>query len=184
MNRIARPRASRADAGFTLVELMVVVAIAAVLVSAAVVMVRPERYARSSWGVGEQIVAELENMRLRAVATRKWQRLSISSNQVVHQEAATEGMVKPVDPDDWNDLKTLSLPSGIFIHSVDDETHLEAGGELPAAGTGLGDALPIDFAPDGAGMAATLFVGDDAGDRRTRVTTFQATGAAYLYAGW
>lgn len=177
-------RTSRSSRGFTLVELMVVIAIIGVLVAVAVISISPDKYARNTAGYADQVAATLEDMRVRAVATRTWQRLEIDATGVVHLEAAEQGMKSPdVEPlGEWYELQRLSVPAGVIIHAVSDKTHVAADDGVPAAGDGFD--LTIDFAPDGAGTARTIFVGDDDGERQLRIAVWGTTAAAFVYEYW
>jgi prepilin-type N-terminal cleavage/methylation domain-containing protein len=170
-------KSHRAQAGFTLIELMVVVVIVTVLVATATLALRPERYARNAKGYTEQVASTLENMRLRATASRRWQRLEVNGDSIVHMEADAPGMGVPAG---YNVITTVEVPSGVRIAALDDSTH-DVPDVAVADGTGLGDF--IDFAPDGAGQAATIFIEDET-KRQYRVAVFRATAAAQVYEGW
>jgi len=174
------PGTDRAERGFTLIELMVVVAIVAILVVVAVLSMSPAKHARSTVGFTEELASTLEGMRVRAVATRKWQRLEVNAGSATHYEATVEGMATPTD---WYSVQAVQAPDGVFVYAVDDEPHVAVDTDVPDEGTGLGVTM-IDFAPDGAGTAATIFVGDQAGERRLRIVIFPATGAAYVFEEW
>ena len=77
----------------------------------------------------------------------------------------------------------MRMSDGVFVYAVSDRTHSAVDDSVPDKGTGL-DATTIDFAPDGAGTAATIFVGDSSDERRLRIAIYQATGAAYIYEEW
>lgn len=170
------------ERGFTLVELMVVVAIVGVLMVVAVLSIKGTTYAGTPLGFAEKIVSEIEQTRLRAISSRRWQRLHVNAYQVNHWEAQTEGMAKPTDPDAWDLVRSTNIAGDIEVAMVDDSTHLYENTNLPAIGDGLGSV--IDFAPDGAGSAATIFVRDRSDKQRFRVAIYRATGTAYVYGGW
>ncbi|RMH40621.1 MAG: prepilin-type N-terminal cleavage/methylation domain-containing protein [Deltaproteobacteria bacterium] len=170
----------RSTAGFTLVELMVTIVIAAVLAALAVVSIRPERQARSARGYAEQVAALLDTMRIRATTTRRWQRLEVYADRVAHLEAETEGMAVPSS---YYEVETVAAPSGVRIGAVSDRTHLAPGDSVPSLGAGLG-TISIDLAPDGSAVPGTIFVEREDGSDRYRVTVFRATGAARVFADW
>jgi prepilin-type N-terminal cleavage/methylation domain-containing protein len=75
-----RPRASRSVAvnperGFTLMEMMVVVAVIGLLSAAAIVFVKPGQYAGTSRSYAHQIAALVDGVRQRAVASHTYQML-------------------------------------------------------------------------------------------------------------
>lgn len=168
--------------GFTLVELMVVMAIIGILMVVAVVSIGGTTYAGTPKGFADKIVAEIDQTRLRAISARRWQRLEVKADEVVHWEANVEGMAKPTDPDAWDLVRVTSVVGDIEVAMVNDSTHLYENTGVPAVGTGVGSLL--DFAPDGAGTAATIFVRDRADKQRFRVVIYRATGTAYVYEGW
>jgi prepilin-type N-terminal cleavage/methylation domain-containing protein len=171
----------RAQAGFTLVELMAVVVIISVLMAVAVVRIRRSSYNVSVYGYAEELDSEVDSMRNRAIATKRWQRLEVDHDTVIHYEANFQGLRVPND-DEWVEVRTISSPGDVFVASLDDVTHLNPGSSVPAVGAGLGGT--VDFAPDGAGQAATLFIGEESDRDRARLVIYRATGASYVYDQW
>jgi len=168
---------NKRERGFTLVELMIVTAIIGVLTVVAVLSLNPDRYAKNAKGYSEEISATIENVRVRATASRKWQRLEVNADSVVHMEAEEQGMGIPAA---YYVVATLSVPRDVSISAWSDRTHTAPDDTVPDPGDGLGGF--IDFAPDGSGTAATIFIKDDT--LRYRVAVFRATGLSRIFAEW
>lgn len=170
----------RSQAGFTLVELMTVVAIVGVISGIALMAIDQTSYAGTVRGFANETAAEMDTARMRAVSTRKWQRIEFAADNVTHWEADTEGMG---DPPNWVLIRTIYAPKNVEVHAVSDRTHVTPGDGVPAAGDGLGTA--IEFAPDGAARSAgTAFFGDTSDKRRARVAVYRATGSVYIFEEW
>jgi prepilin-type N-terminal cleavage/methylation domain-containing protein len=167
-------RSRDAQRGFTLTELMAVVAIVGILAAVSVAHVAKASYNAGARGYSQVVLGGIEEMRLRATATRRWQRMRILGQGIVHEEAATDGMGEPTA---WVKLRTILAPRDVTIVATSPRTHPVDGDGVPAEGAGL--PAEIRFSPDGSAQAITVFIADRS-DRR-RVTVFRATGAAYLY---
>src|SRR5687767_5186198 len=105
----ARPR----SLGFTLIELMVVVAILGVLLVLAITTIRPSRGGGGAIGYSRKVVSAVEDMRLRSVTTRRWQRLRVvSSTKLIHEESTVTGMATPTS---WREVRDMMVPKGVSI---------------------------------------------------------------------
>lgn len=177
--------------GFTLVELMVVVAIVAVLVSMTLVAVSSTTYAKTPRGFADQISAMAETAHQRAVANNRWQQLEITTDgEVIHWESTSVGMGTPAG---WDRVGSLAVPSDIEIASTDDRAHDQTDDSPPSPGTF--STRKIHFAPDGTLDAssvvpsgdvegATIFIRDTYDKQYVRVALFPVTGAAYALNEW
>lgn len=171
--------AARSASGFTLIEVMVVIAMIGVLTAAATLYVTPRSYAKTAPNYAREVTAICDAMRQRAVASRSYQKLEVTADGVIHWQAETTGMAAPTG---WLFVAQLDVPDSVVISAVSDRTHVNANDSVPAAGTGL--PSDIDFAPDGSATAATIFVEDSAEQNQTRVAVYGATGSAYAYDDW
>ena len=167
------------NCGFTLIELMVVIAVVGLLSVSAVLFVKPRSYAASAQGYAHEVAALCDSVRQRAVASRTYQKLEVQGDEVIHWQGSTTGMTPPSD---WNLVGTTPVPSQVVVASTSDRTHVNPDDSVPAAGAGL--PLEIDFAPDGSATAATIFVTDSGDEIKARVAIYRATGSAYAYYGW
>jgi prepilin-type N-terminal cleavage/methylation domain-containing protein len=173
----ARPR--RIAAGFTIPELMVVVVVVGVLAGLAIGALRTRRPGALS--LARKIVSEVEDMRVRAVASRRWQQLLVDENAIFHREAVTIGMTRPVDDADWQEVTTIAAGQEARVCGA------EAVIRTVAADASCPGSLPLAFeiAPDGAGASPfTVYVHDrDSGANAYRVTLYRATAMPLLLAG-
>jgi type II secretion system protein H len=169
--------------GFTLIELMVVLAIVGVLTATAVIMIKPHQYASTTKGFAEAIGSVLDQARERAVATHAWQRIVFDADSgVTAYQAPVTGFTKPDDAD-WVYVSALVRPSTkVEVVSSDPVIHLDPGVSLPAEGAGL--PVTLDFAPDGAAQPFTVFLADEPRQKKVRVVAFRATGSVMVLDGW
>lgn len=171
------------EQGFTLVELMVVVMIVGLLMTAAVIMIRPNDYAKSTRGFAEEIGAQMDVARQRAISTRRYQRIVVDAVGVIHEQSQVEGMMGNESGVAWDEITTIYQPAtDIEVASTDSTSHASAGSSVPTLGSGI--PAYINFAPDGTADAATVFVHDIADDYRSRVVVYPATASVFVFEEW
>jgi Tfp pilus assembly protein FimT len=162
----------------TAVELMVVVTILGVLAAIAVPAMKTSSYGGGVPGYAQRVDAVIDEARMRAVASRRWQRLAIWDNRVVLEQATREGMDTP---DDWEEVRLLLAPGSAEIVALGPATTLDPG-TSPKQGDGLGKALL--FSPDGSASPGTIFLQRPNGDDAMRITVVRATSVSYVLNGW
>jgi Tfp pilus assembly protein FimT len=157
---------------------MVVVVILGVLATVAVPALRASTYGAGANGFANQIDALLDEARMRAVSSRRWQRLVVLAREVRLEEAATTGMDVPTT---WRDVRSLPTPSSVEIVALDFVSRLDPG-PAPTMGDNLGQDLRLS--PDGSATSATIYVQRRGGGEPTRLTLVRATSASFIYSGW
>lgn len=158
---------------------MAVIVIVGLMAAAAVVFITPRSYAATARGYAYELTALMDTARQRAVATRTYQRIEVTADEIVHYAGVTDGMTLP---EEWTEITTMPVPTQVVIASFDPITHVVDDTDVPAPGEGFPGA--IDFAPDGAATAGTIFVTDSADEKRARVAVYRASGSVYTYQDW
>jgi len=130
-------------------------------------------------GFADQLVADLDQVRLRAMGSRRWHRLTFNAAGATLDEATTTGMGAPTA---YDTIGQINTPRRIVIDSLLDGTQVDATGDSP--GAGLGYDLEVLFGPDGTGTGRTIYITDLRGVSRARVAIFGATGMARAYGDW
>jgi prepilin-type N-terminal cleavage/methylation domain-containing protein len=169
----------RRQLGLTLIELMVVIAIVGVLMTVAVLSVQGSSYAKTVQGFANEIAAEVDAARMRAVATGRRQQLEVNQGLVTHWEADAVGMGTPSG---YEVVRHLMPPKNVLVGAMLNATYI-ADGSGATEGT-YGPPNTIEFYPDGSAESATIFLRSFADDDRRRVAIFRATGTAYVFKDW
>jgi len=165
----------------TIVELMVVLVIVAVIAVVAMPGLRSSTYGGGVPGFANTLDAVIGEARTRAAASRRWQRLVISADDVTYDEATTVGMAAPVA---WQEIRVIRPAGSVIIAAGGTTTTLDPGAD-PALGAGL--PLTITFSPDGSATAGTIYLQRTTSSlqaERMRVTVVRATAASYVYNDW
>jgi prepilin-type N-terminal cleavage/methylation domain-containing protein len=167
----------RSTAGFTLIEMMVVVAIVAIL-AGLLISVSSRPVGANARNVSETIVSTVNFARLRAGATRRVHTVQVTTSQLAVYACANTGLVCTTPPGDL--IQQVRVAKGVTILNTS-TTLFPTGGATPTApGTALNSAITIR--PDGQASKMTIFLTDTKDS--WRVLVYHVTGGAYARQGW
>lgn len=174
--------ARRTQGGFTLIELMVVVAIIAII-STVLFSVNSRTYGANSRTIADQVAATLSSARIRAVATRRIHRVIVQPHELQVWASETTGLVDDGDVTDGNDLfvERIEIPNGVSIWDVQPQSQSIPNIASVTEDTGL--VYEIMFKPDGTSSGGTAFV-HDTNNSEYRVLVYRVTGSVYARQTW
>ncbi len=181
----------RARRGFTLVELMVVVAIIAILSSIMFGITGASTYGANPARLADSLSSALNSVRLRALTSRKIHqvRIRFDLNPVVFDvyAAPTVGMAMS----NYNGggvvvqgVQRLEIPNGLVVWSA--VAGPQTAGQNPGQ---LATEVDINYFPDGTAFVgttggATVYLTDTNQTSKYRVVVFHATGSSYARQNW
>ena len=183
-----RPPRSRSQRGFTLIEMMTVLAIIAILTAVLSTMASPG--AGTPRTSSDEAVGLMQFARLRAESTRTIHAVKFDINQTI---SVWESVVSAADPTPvvgyttpvaWALVQNLTLPTNATLHSAYTTTY--AAGGVPGVAANLNLPFEIQYFPDGgANKSATILIGDQNNNASGfRIAVFRTTGGAIAREGW
>ena len=172
---------TKSQRGFSLVELMVVVAIVAIL-SSVMIGLASRPYNANAQNMSDQIVSQLNFAKMRAVSTRRIHYVQVTPSYIAIWESKNTGFATctNTNPDMcWNYVQKLTIPNGVKIYDVNASV-LTSTGTSVTANSSLDYALT--FKPDGSSTGGTIFIGDN--KKQYRVLVYKATGGVRARETW
>ncbi|MDB4959001.1 MAG: hypothetical protein JWO36_6570 [Myxococcales bacterium] len=181
--RDVRQSGRMTEQGFTLIEMMVVVAIIAILCGLAI-GINGRTYGANAESVSDQLVSVMNLAKMRAVSSRRWQRVEVQPTRATLWQWGQAGMTVPAGstcPACWELVQISQFPNGAKVWDVSSTVYVASGASV-TQNSSLDFA--IDFRPDGSSTGGTVFVTDLQHAHTSRVVVYHATGSSYARTSW
>jgi len=183
--------------GVTLIELMIVVGIIAVF-AALMFGVNSQTYGGSATNTADQIAADFNLCKMRAVSTRRWHRCQIGGPNATSTDAnaipnaltimqwQSTGMKDPaLTPSGlWSTVQVDQIAVGVSVWDANSTVCVTppCGSAPSTQNTAL--AYDIYFRPDGSSTGGTVYVTEPSRNKSYRVVVYRSTGSSYARNSW
>jgi prepilin-type N-terminal cleavage/methylation domain-containing protein len=167
----------RSTGGFTLVEMMVVVAIVAIL-AGLMISASSRPVGANARNMSDTVVSTVNFAKLRASATRRVHTVQVTTTQLAVYACTNTGLVCASPPGDL--IQQVRVAKGVTILNTSTTLYPTGGASVSAPTGTLNSALSIR--PDGQATPMTIFLTDT--KESWRVLVYHVTGGAYARQGW